>query len=146
MVVQRVSRGSVSIDGIIINSISKGYVVLLGIKNGDTEEDVEFLSDKCLNMRIFEDKEGKMNLSISEVGGEILVISQFTLYGDVQKGRRPSFTDSAPSEIAEKLYNKFIDKLKLSGLNVVTGVFGSNMLVEILNDGPVTIIVDSKNN
>ncbi len=142
--VQRVSSGSVTIEGKVVGKIGKGLVILLGIKNGDTESDAEYLAQKCVNLRIFEDADGKFNLSALDVGGELLAISQFTLYGDTRKGRRPSFIEAAPPKISEPLYKKFVDYLQQSGLKVQTGEFGAMMLVEINNDGPVTIIVESK--
>ncbi|MCD4664772.1 MAG: D-tyrosyl-tRNA(Tyr) deacylase [Bacteroidales bacterium] len=142
--VQRVSSGSVSIDGKMVGKIGTGLVILLGVKNGDTEADAKFLADKCVNLRIFTDEAGKFNLSALDVGGELLAISQFTLYGNTRKGRRPSFIEAAPPEISEPLYEKFVGFLKESGLKVATGEFGAMMLVEINNHGPVTIIVESK--
>jgi len=143
-VVQRVTKASVAIDGKIVGQINKGLVILLGVKNGDDENEAKFLADKCVNLRIFADEAGKFNLSALEVGGELLAISQFTLYGDARKGRRPSFVDAAPPEISEPLYHKFVNYLKASSLKVATGEFGAMMLVEIHNDGPVTIILESK--
>ncbi|MDZ7334745.1 MAG: D-aminoacyl-tRNA deacylase [candidate division KSB1 bacterium] len=143
-VVQRVTKASVSIDGKIVGQIDRGLVILLGVRNGDDESDARFLADKCVNLRIFADAEGKFNLSALEVGGDLLVVSQFTLYGDARKGRRPSFVDAAPPEISEPLYQRFVDYLRQSGLKVATGEFGAMMLVEIHNDGPVTIILESK--
>jgi D-tyrosyl-tRNA(Tyr) deacylase len=143
-VVQRVSKASVSINGKIVGEIKKGLVILLGVKNGDTESDAKFLADKCVNLRIFADEAGKFNLSALDVGGELLAISQFTLYGDTRKGRRPSFVEAAPPEISEPLYEKFVAYLRESGLKVATGEFGAIMLVEIHNEGPVTIILESK--
>ena len=143
-VVQRVSSGSVSIDGKMVGKIGEGLVILLGVKNGDTEADAKFLADKCVNLRIFTDEAGKFNLSALDVGGELLAISQFTLYGNTRKGRRPSFIEAAPPEISEPLYEKFVSFLKESRLKVATGEFGAMMLVEINNHGPVTIIVESK--
>ena len=143
-VVQRVSSGLVLIDGKIVGKIGKGLVILLGVRNGDTEADAKFLADKCVNLRIFTDENGKFNLSALDVKGELLAISQFTLYGDTRKGRRPSFIEAAPPEASEPLYEKFVDYLRESGLKVATGEFGAMMLVEINNDGPVTIIVESK--
>ena len=141
--VQRVSSGSVSIDGKMVGKIGTGLVILLGVKNGDTEADAKFLADKCVNLRIFTDEAGKFNLSALDVGGELLAISQFTLYGNTRKGRRPSFIEAAPPEFSEPLYEKFVGFLKESGLKVATGEFGAMMLVEINNHGPVTIIVES---
>ncbi len=145
-VVQRVSSGSVTINGKVVGEISKGLVILLGVRNGDTAEDAKFLADKCLNLRIFSDAKGKFNLSVLEVKGELLVISQFTLYGETRKGRRPSFIDAAPPEISEPLYRLFIDYLTASRLKVACGEFGAMMSVQINNDGPVTIIIESKEN
>ncbi|MCH7674222.1 D-tyrosyl-tRNA(Tyr) deacylase [candidate division KSB1 bacterium] len=142
--VQRVTEGSVSIEGKVRGQIEKGLVILLGITGNDTEEDALFLAGKCANLRIFSDREGKFNLSCLEEKGEILVISQFTLYGDTRKGRRPSFIHAAPPEISEPLYRKFIDKLKKMDLKVEEGVFGARMKVKIYNDGPVTLMVESK--
>ena len=147
VVVQRVSEGSVTIP--VKNyeeKIGKGLVVLLGIKTGDTEKDVIFLADKCCNLRIFEDENDKMNLSVKDTNGEILLISQFTLYGDAQKGNRPGFTDAARPEEAIPLYGKFIERVKenVGESKVKTGIFGAMMMVKIFNDGPVTIIIDSK--
>lgn len=143
-VVQRVTSGSVSIGGKIVGQIGKGLVILLGVKNGDSDADAKFLADKCVNFRIFEDAAGKFNLSALEVGAELLIISQFTVYGDTRKGRRPSFIEAAQPEISIPLYEKFIDFSKQSGLKVQSGEFGAMMLVQINNDGPVTIIVESK--
>jgi D-tyrosyl-tRNA(Tyr) deacylase len=141
-VVQRVSKASVSVEGNIVGSISRGLVVLLGVTHDDTEEEARFLANKIANLRIFADEQGKFNLSALEVGGEALVVSQFTLYGDARKGRRPSFTKAAPPEVAEPLVNKLVTFLEEEGLQVETGIFGAMMMVEIHNDGPVTIILD----
>jgi len=145
--VQRVSEGSVTVeDPKHHEEIKKGMVILLGIKEGDTEDDLDFVADKCSNLRIFEDGNEKMNLSLKDIGGEALVISQFTLYGDARKGNRPSFTDAARSETANVMYEKFIQRMKfnLGGDKVKSGVFGAMMMVRIMNDGPVTILVESK--
>jgi len=145
--VQRVSEASVEIKSENYSaSIGKGMVILLGVKDGDTEDDMIFVADKCSNLRIFEDENQKMNLSLKDVNGEVLVISQFTLYGDARKGNRPNFTGAAKPEVAENLYNKFVDRLKLnlSGDKVKSGIFAAMMLVKIFNDGPVTILVESK--
>jgi len=142
--VQRVTKASVSIEGEVVGKINKGLVILLGVKNGDTASDAKFLADKCVNLRIFADDNGKFNLSALDVSGELLAISQFTLYGDTRKGRRPSFVEAAPPEISEPLYEKFVEYLKESGLRITTGEFGAMMLVEIHNDGPVTILLESK--
>lgn len=147
VVVQRVKEGGVSISSHNYNKkIGEGYVILLGVKLGDTEKDAIYLADKCTNLRVFEDENEKMNLSIKDVCGEMLVISQFTLYGDASKGNRPSFIEAARPEEAEKLYNTFVDRLKenIGKDKVVTGIFGAMMNVEIINDGPVTIIINSK--
>jgi D-tyrosyl-tRNA(Tyr) deacylase len=143
-VLQRVSEASVSIDSTTVGKINQGLVILLGIKNGDTEADVKYLADKCLNLRIFSDENGKFNLSALDIKGEILVISQFTIYGDTRKGRRPSFVNAAPPEVSEPLYQKFIEEMGKSGLKVKCGEFGAMMLVKIYNDGPVTVLVESK--
>jgi len=143
-VLQRVTQASVSIDGKVVGKIDKGLVIFLGIRKGDTEEDIPYLADKCANLRIFEDERSKFNRSAIDVRGEFLIISQFTLFGDTRKGRRPSFTDAAPPEIAEPLYQKFVDYLRNNGFKVATGEFGAKMLVEIHNDGPVTISIRSK--
>ncbi len=145
--VQRVSEGGVYIKEENYSAeIGKGMVILLGIKSGDTEQDVQFVADKCCGLRIFEDENEKMNLALKDVDGEILIISQFTLYGDARKGNRPSFTDAARPEEAIPLYEKFITRLKenLGGEKVKTGIFGAMMSVKIINDGPVTILVESK--
>jgi D-tyrosyl-tRNA(Tyr) deacylase len=145
--VQRVSQGSVEIPSQNYSaSIGKGMVILLGVKVGDTIDDLNFVADKCSNLRIFEDENEKMNISLKDINGEVLVISQFTLYGDAKKGNRPSFTDAARPEIAEDLYNKFIVRMKesLGKEKVKGGIFGSMMTVKIFNDGPVTILVESK--
>ena len=142
-VVQRVSSGSVSVGGEVLGSIGPGFVILLGVKTGDTQEDARYLAEKIANLRVFEDAEGKMNRSILEEGGEVLTVSQFTLYGDCRKGRRPSFTDAAAPAEAEALYEKFVSFLREMGLPVATGKFQAMMSVEIINDGPVTILLDS---
>jgi len=147
-VVQRVKKASVKIqntsDGDYINGeIDKGLLVFLGITHEDNDKDLDYIADKISGLRIFEDEQGKMNLSIDDINGEILLISQFTLYGDCRKGRRPGFTDAARPEIAIPLYEKMIDTLKLKGIKVEVGIFGADMLVDIQNDGPVTILLDS---
>ena len=147
VVVQRVSEGGVYIaSNNYKTEIQKGYVILLGIKAGDEEKDAKFLAEKCVNLRVFEDENEKMNLSIKDINGEILLISQFTLYGNASKGNRPSFTDSARPEEAIPLYEKFISYLieLLGKEKIKTGMFGEMMEVKIINDGPVTIIIDSK--
>jgi len=142
--IQRVTRGSVSVDGKTTGEIGNGLVILLGVRNGDTEEDAKFLAEKCAHLRVFADEQGKTNLSCQDIGGEMLVVSQFTLYGDARKGRRPSFIHAAPPEISEPLYEKFIGYLEELGFKVGRGVFGAMMTVEIHNDGPVTLMLESK--
>jgi len=144
VVVQRVKEGAVEIENREVGRISQGLVILLGVGQGDVEKDAEYLAEKIINLRIFEDKEGKMNLSAKEINSQILVISQFTLYGDCKKGRRPSFISAALPGKAEKLYEYFIRRIKNYGLKVETGEFQAMMLVKIYNDGPVTIILDSE--
>ncbi len=143
LVIQRVSKASVTADGLFANSIDRGLVILAGFTHDDTEDDVRLLARKCLDLRIFEDAAGKINLSVRDVKGSMLVVSQFTLYADVRRGRRPSFTDAAEPKKAEELYDRFVAVLKQSGLEVQTGAFGAKMSVEIHNDGPVTIIMHS---
>ncbi len=143
-VVQRVARASVTVEEEIVGEISKGLLVLLGVGEEDEDKDLEYMVDKILGLRIFEDEKGKMNLSLLDIGGELLVVSQFTLYGDVRRGKRPSFTSSAHPEMAEKMYEEFIIKCKEKGIKTEKGIFGAHMEVELLNDGPVTILIDSK--
>lgn len=145
IVVQRVSSSSVSIDDITVGSIEKGLLILLGIEIDDTNEDADWLIQKVNSLRIFSDEEGKMNLSIQDIQGSFLVVSQFTLYASTKKGNRPSYIKSARPEHAIPLYNYFIEQVKLiSQLPISTGVFGADMKVDLVNDGPVTIIIDSK--
>jgi D-tyrosyl-tRNA(Tyr) deacylase len=141
-VLQRVRRGRVTVDGVEAAAIGTGLVILLGIGQEDGLDQVRWLADKCAALRIFEDLDGKTNLSIAEVGGEALVVSQFTLYADARKGRRPSFTEAAPPALAEPLVAAFAKRLRQLGLPVAEGVFGAHMLVEIENDGPVTILLE----
>lgn len=143
-VVQKVKYSSVTVDNEIIGKIDNGFMILLGVTHEDTLKEVEWLSKKIKDLRIFEDQDGKMNLSLEDVKGEVLIISQFTLYGNCIKGRRPSFTDAAKPNHAENLYNKFIEKFQFFGIKTQTGKFGADMKVELLNDGPVTMIIDTK--
>ncbi|NMB07810.1 MAG: D-tyrosyl-tRNA(Tyr) deacylase [Tissierellia bacterium] len=143
-VVQRVDYANVKVKGKVVGEIDKGLLVFLGVGDNDNNSDLEYMVDKILGLRIFEDDLGKMNLSLKDINGEILVVSQFTLYGDVRRGKRPSFTSSAKPELAERLYEDFIEKCKEEGLKVETGIFGAHMDVEIKNNGPVTILIDSK--
>lgn len=144
VVLQRSGQAAVQVDGETTGSIDKGYVLLVGVTHSDSEEDAAYLAKKIAGLRLWEDAEGKMNHSILEVGGDILSISQFTLYGDVKKGRRPSFIGAARPEQAKPLWEYFNHKLEEEGLRVQTGIFGAMMDVELVNDGPVTIILDSK--
>ncbi len=145
-VLQRVSKSSVTIDEKIVASIQKGIVILLGIEESDTNEDIEWLSLKIVNLRIFDDANGVMNLSVKEISGELIVVSQFTLHASTKKGNRPSYIKAAKPEIAIPLYEKFIHQITLDlGKKVQTGQFGADMKVSILNDGPVTILIDTKN-
>lgn len=144
-VVQRVREAKVFVEDEVVGTIGRGVVVLVGVKDGDREEDASWLAEKCVNLRIFENDQGKFHFSLLDIQGEILVVSQFTLYGDCRRGRRPSFTEAAPPEVAEKLYEKFVEALRKTGLHVSTGVFAARMRVEIHNEGPVTLIVDSGN-
>lgn len=144
VVLQRSKEAQVTVDGKVTGKISHGYVLLVGITHEDTMEDVQYLARKISEMRLFEDVDGKMNRSIHEVGGQILSISQFTLYAETKKGRRPSFVQAARPEVAEPLWEQFNEALKGHGLHVETGVFGAMMDVELTNDGPVTIIIESK--
>ncbi len=144
-VIQRVKNSGVEIDGKTVSEISQGFMILLGVVEGDTEADADKFIKKVPVLRVFEDENGKMNLSCLDIGGEILVVSQFTLCADCSHGRRPSFTASAPPDKAERLYEYFVKELKASGIKkVLTGEFGADMKVSLINDGPVTIILDSK--
>ena len=142
-VLQRVSRASVTVDGQIVGQIGRGLMVLLGVEQGDTDVDAQQLADKAVQLRIFDDAEGKMNLALADVGGAMLVVSQFTLLGDCRKGRRPSFIQAAPPETAERLYETFIAAVGAQGIPVATGKFRAMMQVELVNDGPVTLLLDS---
>lgn len=143
-VVQRVSSASVEVDGTRVAAIGRGLLVLLGVRKGDAKADLEWMAEKVLNLRIFDDAQGVMNLSALELGGELLVVSQFTLLADSRKGRRPSYVDAAPPDEAKALYEAFCDRLALSGLKVERGVFQAMMAVGLVNDGPVTILLDSE--
>jgi len=143
-VIQRVKRASVKVDDEIVSEIERGLLVLLGVAEDDAERDIEYMANKTANLRIFEDEEKKMNRSLLEVGGEALVVSQFTLYGDCRKGRRPSFIQAARPEKADKFYQLFIEALSGLGIDVKAGIFQAFMDVELVNDGPVTILLDSK--
>ena len=142
-VVQRVSSSSVTVDGSVIGSTKQGLLVLLGVTDTDTIEDVQYICEKVSHLRIFEDEDDKMNLSILDVGGEVCVVSQFTLYGDARKGRRPNFMKAAPPDMAERLYLEVVEAFKKKGLTVSTGQFQAHMQVALVNDGPVTILLDS---
>jgi D-tyrosyl-tRNA(Tyr) deacylase len=144
VVVQRVSRASVSIDGEVVGRIDRGLMVLLGVTHEDTPKQARWLAEKVIGLRIFNDADGKMNLGITDVGGAVLVVSQFTLYGDAQKGRRPSFIAAARPEQAIPLYEEFVNGIKALGVPVETGRFGAMMQVELVNDGPVTLIVETE--
>jgi D-aminoacyl-tRNA deacylase len=145
-VVQRVARAKVEAEGRLTGQIGKGLLIFLGVGNGDTPQEAEYLLEKILNLRIFEDAEGKLNLSLKDIGGELMVISQFTLYADCRKGRRPSFTAAAPPEEAKALYEYFLEKAKVAGIPAAAGVFQSHMEVELVNSGPVTILLDTSRN
>ncbi len=146
-VIQRVKEASVEVDGKVVGKIGNGILVLLGVGKDDTEEDMKWIADKVVNLRIFQDENGKMNLSLLDIGGEVLVVSQFTLYGDARKGRRPSFTEAAPPEKGKEFYKKFVEYLKEKyNIKVETGEFGTMMDVHLVNWGPVTILLDSKKN
>lgn len=143
-VVQRVTCSNVKVDGKVAGEIGKGLMVLLGISKGDTEEDITYLKEKLVNLRIFEDDDEKMNLSLKDVNGELLIISQFTLYGDCRKGRRPNFMEALSGEEANKLYEMFVEECRKEIPKVETGIFGAMMEVALVNDGPVTLLLDSK--
>ncbi|MCA1031874.1 D-tyrosyl-tRNA(Tyr) deacylase [Bacillus timonensis] len=144
VVVQRAKNATVSVSGEEVGKINNGLMLLVGITHDDSEEDAIFLADKISNLRIFEDENGKMNLSLKDIGGEILSVSQFTLYGDCRKGRRPNFMDAAKPEVAQPLYEYFNEQLRRIGIKVETGLFGEMMDVQFTNIGPVTLIVESK--
>jgi D-aminoacyl-tRNA deacylase len=142
-VLQRVTRAQVQVAGETVGAIGPGLLVLLGVGQGDDKADARYLADKTAGLRIFEDDKGKMNRSVSEAGGSVLVVSQFTLYGDCRKGRRPGFSAAAPPELANALYLQYVARLRQLGLTVATGVFQAEMAVELVNDGPVTLLLDS---
>jgi D-aminoacyl-tRNA deacylase len=144
LVIQRSKEAKVTVDGEVTGAIASGFVILVGVTHEDSEEDAAFLAEKAANLRVFEDVAGKMNLSLLEVGGEILSVSQFTLYGDCRKGRRPNFMDAAKPDHALSIYEAFNRFLRDKGIKVETGVFGAMMDVQLSNDGPVTLIIDSK--
>ena len=141
---QRVTEASVSVAGEVVGSIGQGLVVFVGVANGDTERDAQYLAQRTVNLRIFSDKEGRFNLSVLDIKGELLVVSQFTLLADTRKGRRPSFIEAAPPAQAEELFERFVQQARATGLKVGTGRFQQHMQVEIHNDGPVTILLDSR--
>jgi D-tyrosyl-tRNA(Tyr) deacylase len=143
-VVQRVSSAEVRVDDKMVGRVGKGLLVYLGVGKEDTVSDIEYMADKVSGLRIFEDENGKMNLSVQDIRGEILAISQFTLYGDVRKGKRPSFSDSADPDKGEELYNQFISIIQGIGIRIDKGIFGAHMMGDYVNDGPVTILLDSK--
>jgi D-tyrosyl-tRNA(Tyr) deacylase len=143
-VIQRVTEAQVVVEGAVVGRIGRGLVVLLGVGRGDTSDDALYLARKIAGLRVFADSQGKMNLALSQVGGEVLVVSQFTLYGDARKGNRPSFIEAAPPEQGEPLYAEFCELLAQQGIRVETGVFQAQMMIHLVNDGPVTIILDSR--
>lgn len=142
VVLQRVSSASVTVDGAVVGEIGRGFLLLVGFSGRDGDEQLEWMADKTTGLRLFADAEGKMNLSLADVGGAVLAVSQFTLYGDVRKGRRPSFVSAAPPELAEPLYDRFCAALRSRGLAVATGRFGAVMQVALVNDGPVTLVLE----
>ncbi|NIN72955.1 MAG: D-tyrosyl-tRNA(Tyr) deacylase [Gemmatimonadetes bacterium] len=142
VVLQRVARAAVRVDGETLGGIGRGFLLLVGFRHGDSDEQLRWMADKIRGLRLFPDGEGKMNLPIDEIGGELLVVSQFTLYGDVRKGRRPSFVDAAEPDEAERLYDRFVDILRQGTIPVATGSFGALMEVDLINDGPVTLIIE----
>jgi D-tyrosyl-tRNA(Tyr) deacylase len=142
-VVQRVTTASVAVDGQVVGEIARGLLVLLGISKTDTEDDADYLADKIAGLRIFEDAEGKMNRSVADIGGAVLAVSQFTLYGDVRRGKRPSFDDAARPERARELYEYFVEQIRSRGVRCEVGQFQATMSVSLVNDGPVTILLDS---
>lgn len=144
MVIQRVEKASVTVDGVVRGKIANGYVVLVGLLPTDDEKTMDYMLDKLTNLRIYEDENDKLNLSIKDVGGDLLLIPNFTLYGDARKGRRPSYAKAAPPESAEGIFNRFVEKAKETSIRVETGVFRTHMKVDLVNDGPVTVLLDSE--
>lgn len=143
-VVQKVKDAKVIVDNLVVGEINYGILTYIAITHNDTNKDIDYMIDKITGLRIFDDNDGKMNLSVEDVSGEILVVSQFTLYGDVRKGKRPSFVQSAPFDFGKTMYDEFIKKLKQKSINVQTGIYGADMIVEYKNIGPVTILIDSE--
>ncbi len=143
-IVQRVKHASVTVGGEVIGKIGQGFLVLVGVKCGDTEKNADFIIKKCCGLRVFEDSEEKMNLSLTDIGGSLLIVPNFTLYADCKKGFRPGFSDAAPPAEAERLYNYVVEGCKQSGIPVQTGSFGADMKVELLNDGPITLIIENE--
>ncbi|RPJ60977.1 MAG: D-tyrosyl-tRNA(Tyr) deacylase [Acidobacteria bacterium] len=143
-VIQRVDGASVSVDGRVVARISRGLMVLVGVENSDTGDDLAFVKRKIVNLRVFDDPDGRMNLALREIGGSILLVSQFTLHGDTRRGNRPDFTRAAPAERARELYNQLVSEIRAEGIPVESGVFQAMMKVHLINDGPVTLIVDSR--
>lgn len=143
LLIQRVSQAGVEIDGKVAAKIGRGFLALVGFKKGDNETSLPKMIDKCLNLRVFEDEQDKMNLSLLDIGGELLLVSQFTLYANCRKGRRPSFDVSMPPDEAERLYNKALELLRAGGIKVESGIFAAKMKVSLINDGPVTVLLDS---
>jgi D-aminoacyl-tRNA deacylase len=143
-VVQRVSRATVKVDGNVVGQINAGLLVLLGIGQDDSESDADYLAEKITGLRIFEDPDGKMNLSVTDAGGAVLAVSQFTLFGDVRRGKRPSFDAAARPELAKRIYEYFVERVRAAGVRCETGTFQAMMQVELINEGPVTIMLDSR--
>jgi D-tyrosyl-tRNA(Tyr) deacylase len=143
-VVQRVEEASVSVDGEVVARIGRGLLVLVGVENNDSDDDLAFLKRKIINLRVFDDGEGRMNLAVGDVGGSLLLVSQFTLHGDTRRGNRPDYTRAAPAERARELYSRLVEEIRSEGVPVESGVFQAMMKVHLVNDGPVTLIVDSK--
>ena len=143
-VIQRVTKASVTVDQKVVGEIAQGLLVLLGVEKNDDTKDLSYVANKTLGLRIFEDDEGKMNRSVVDIGGDLLVVSQFTLLGNVRKGKRPSFVDAADPDIANELYRQFVQQTRAAGVKTETGIFQADMAVELINDGPVTILLDSR--